>query len=245
MEGFGNRLKELRGNQRQADVAEKMGIKPPTYAMYENDMREPNFHTLNLIADYYGVTVDYLLGRTECRSPDIDEQAICKKTGLSEKSVKQLIGLCNRDPRSLHDDLDDRFFSDLLYDAVRDFINMRIESYETLPLTTASYEIAFIEAEGKKIMSNYRTAAQVLRKEHPMIAQWMSSPPSHKESLFGRIRDASNIETSYFIDKIKETKSFQAMKQKALEKPNEYKELFAFQELLHGKSDIYSPADWE
>lgn len=90
MEGFGNRLKELRGNRKQAEVAEKIGLKPPTYAMYENDMREPNFQTLNLIADYYGVSADYLLGRTPHKSPNIDIQAICKKTGLSEESVEQM-----------------------------------------------------------------------------------------------------------------------------------------------------------
>lgn len=45
---------------------------------------------LYCLADYYGVSVDYLLGRTDTRSPDADIKAVCEFTGLSEQAVTSL-----------------------------------------------------------------------------------------------------------------------------------------------------------
>jgi hypothetical protein len=42
------------------------------------------------IADYFKVSTDYLLGRTDEPSPSLDIQAIHKKTGLSEKAIEEL-----------------------------------------------------------------------------------------------------------------------------------------------------------
>lgn len=45
---------------------------------------------LYCLADFYGVSVDYLLGRTDTRSPDADIKAVCEFTGLSEQAVTSL-----------------------------------------------------------------------------------------------------------------------------------------------------------
>lgn len=42
------------------------------------------------IAEFYGVSIDYLLGRTDTRSPNPDIQSACEYTGLSEKSIEKL-----------------------------------------------------------------------------------------------------------------------------------------------------------
>ena len=42
-------------------------------------------------AELFHCSVDYLLGRTDVMSPDIDVQQICQKTGLSEKAVIRLL----------------------------------------------------------------------------------------------------------------------------------------------------------
>lgn len=67
MEIFSNRLKELRQNlpidkRKQTDVAKILGISAQSYSTYENG-REPNFEILCKIADYFNVSIDYLLGR--------------------------------------------------------------------------------------------------------------------------------------------------------------------------------------
>lgn len=63
------RLKLLRGDKTQEYIANHIGIPRATYRNYEAGTREPDLNTLKLIADYFEVTVDYLLGRTD--SPDL------------------------------------------------------------------------------------------------------------------------------------------------------------------------------
>jgi transcriptional regulator with XRE-family HTH domain len=62
---FMNRLKELRKsrNLTQDEMAKKINLPRSTYSNYETGKREPDYYTLEQIAEYFGVTVDYLLGR--------------------------------------------------------------------------------------------------------------------------------------------------------------------------------------
>lgn len=48
----------------QQELADKLGISKSSVNMYERGERQPNFETLELIADYFNVDIDYLLGRT-------------------------------------------------------------------------------------------------------------------------------------------------------------------------------------
>ena len=59
-------LKDVRSATKhtQAEVATYLGISQQAYANYENRRREPDLKTVDRLADYFGVTVDYLLGRT-------------------------------------------------------------------------------------------------------------------------------------------------------------------------------------
>ena len=61
-----NRLKELRLKKGvlQSDVAEYIGVNNSTYAYYERGTHNPTPETLCKLADFFGVTVDELLGRT-------------------------------------------------------------------------------------------------------------------------------------------------------------------------------------
>ena len=66
------RLKDLR-NQKglsQKEVAEYLGISQPAYANYERQAREADYDTLKKLSDYFNVSVDYLLGRTEQKQND-------------------------------------------------------------------------------------------------------------------------------------------------------------------------------
>ena len=42
-----------------------VGVNPRTYRHYETGDREPKMATLIALADYFGVTLDYLVGRTD------------------------------------------------------------------------------------------------------------------------------------------------------------------------------------
>lgn len=55
-------IRESRGiSQRQAALA--LNLSPTVYNRYENGLREPSNALLLVIADYFGVTVDEILGR--------------------------------------------------------------------------------------------------------------------------------------------------------------------------------------
>jgi len=52
-------------NKTQREAAKEMGISELSYQNYELGRREPRIETLNKIADYFDVSIDYLTGRTD------------------------------------------------------------------------------------------------------------------------------------------------------------------------------------
>ncbi len=70
---LGIRLKELRSNinKTQEQVAKSLGISRAAYSHIENSRNEPDNSTLAKIADYYGVTADFLLGRTSDKHEEV------------------------------------------------------------------------------------------------------------------------------------------------------------------------------
>ena len=67
MSAFGKILRELRNTQQltQTQLAEKLGVSFSSISMYERGEREPDFETLEAIADYFNVTMDYLHGKSD------------------------------------------------------------------------------------------------------------------------------------------------------------------------------------
>ena len=63
------RMKALRKSRglRQAAAGELIGLSYMSYRRYETGEREPSVSSLWKIADFYGVSVDYLIGRSEER----------------------------------------------------------------------------------------------------------------------------------------------------------------------------------
>lgn len=66
------RLKELRVTKgvSQGDVAKYLGITQQAYANYERGARKPDPETITKLADYFEVTADYLLGRSDLLGED-------------------------------------------------------------------------------------------------------------------------------------------------------------------------------
>ena len=61
------KLKELRkkNNISQAKLAIEMNIAQNTISQYENEVRHADYDVLITIADFFDVSIDYLLGRTD------------------------------------------------------------------------------------------------------------------------------------------------------------------------------------
>ncbi len=72
MEILAKRLKALREGRRiyQREMAEQLGLSFRGYQGYETNQTEPKLATLIAIADYYHVSIDYLVGRTD--NPNIN-----------------------------------------------------------------------------------------------------------------------------------------------------------------------------
>lgn len=62
-----------------------------TVRNWQNGETIPDAKSICFIADFFGVTIDYLLGLTEIKSPDSSIRSIGDKTGLSEKAIMRLI----------------------------------------------------------------------------------------------------------------------------------------------------------
>lgn len=68
---FGSRLRQLRkeDNLTQKELADKLGLAFSTISMYERGIREPDFETTEAIADYFNVSMDFLLGKSANTAP--------------------------------------------------------------------------------------------------------------------------------------------------------------------------------
>ena len=68
MSTFPERLRKLRESRRPLKsmtvTSQLMGMKPDALRRYERGEAEPTLSALEKIADYYHVSVDYLMGRT-------------------------------------------------------------------------------------------------------------------------------------------------------------------------------------
>ena len=58
---------------RQQDVADRIGVQRSTYGKYETGDSEPDLKTLKKLAEFFGTTVEYLIGNTDDPSPNKKE----------------------------------------------------------------------------------------------------------------------------------------------------------------------------
>ena len=73
MVSFNERLRLIRQerNLTQQDVIKNCGISLRAYRYYESEEREPTLGVLVSLADYFGVSIDYLTGRTD--KPEVNK----------------------------------------------------------------------------------------------------------------------------------------------------------------------------
>ena len=92
MSDFRNKLNQLREEKGKTaqEVADAVGITRISIQNYEKGKRNPDINTLNRLADYFGVTTDYLLGRSLYRT---EEDAILSSLGLSKQVHEKLKNL--------------------------------------------------------------------------------------------------------------------------------------------------------
>ena len=155
---FTKRLKSLRGNNSQKAVAKEIGTDQQTLSRYETGDRTPDAEMLLRIADYYNVSTDYLLGRTEIPSIPTDGklQAAAEVTGLSDAAITSLQKLYENNNMTWKTEIlnmileSDEFLHILHY----------IEQSFTRPNKKIQYELLSTTTEdiGRTVITNYLNA---------------------------------------------------------------------------------------
>ena len=83
-------LREAKGlTQQQIAQDPAFGIKQGTLSAYERNAREPNVETIRKIAEYFGVTADYLIGISEHKTAEHD--AVGQIIPLSDAAIDSLL----------------------------------------------------------------------------------------------------------------------------------------------------------
>jgi len=85
-----NRIRDLREDMdlRQVDVARATGIDQKTLSNYETGKTNPDSYALIKLADFFGVTIDYLVGRTN--NNFIDRKSIRKKLESMQNDLEDI-----------------------------------------------------------------------------------------------------------------------------------------------------------
>lgn len=86
-----NRIRELREDKdlRQIDVAAATGIDQKTLSNYETGKTNPDSFAIIKLADFFGVSTDYLLGRSSDRNHSLD--SLVKKAEKLQCELSQII----------------------------------------------------------------------------------------------------------------------------------------------------------
>ncbi len=110
METFSERLKACRKKKKdttpfwtQSYAANQIGVARTTYTAYENGTKTPPLETVNIIADLFEVTTDYLLGRTDSSEPT--PQYNCKSEIQSTINNPDLLAWYQELPKHTEKDL--------------------------------------------------------------------------------------------------------------------------------------------
>lgn len=81
-------FRKLIGEATQQEAAEKIGVTRQNVGRWLAGMNTPDIEALEKIADAYEVSTDYLLGRTNAKTSDIEIRTICDYLGLNDKEIE-------------------------------------------------------------------------------------------------------------------------------------------------------------
>jgi transcriptional regulator with XRE-family HTH domain len=166
---FPSRLRLLldRKGETQGKLAESIGVHRQSIGQWKDGTTVPDINALYKIAEYYNVSTDYLLGRTDFESPDIDAQAINKKIGLSDDAIynlETLKDLSTVNPNSIElgnvsDCVDD---SKMLLKVINFLLGSKESSEGTLCYSHLSIAGQFLRTLGMYLFAEFESANSLI-----------------------------------------------------------------------------------
>lgn len=145
---FSNTLKRLRKSKgiTQAELAKDLGVSKSTISMYEIGAREPDFETLEALADYFNVDMNYLTGWSD--DPiNYDDPELLASIPLSYMEA------CNGDARlawRMMQAVDEDAKKDSIQQKLKDQIKKLIPLMDEPEITFDDFTYAFLD-ESKEL----------------------------------------------------------------------------------------------
>lgn len=90
MKGIRMRQLRIERNINQEELGKILNISASSIGMYEIDKREPNDETKIKIADFFNVSIDYLLGRSDIKNPEQEINSEQLKIGIYTNDYRHI-----------------------------------------------------------------------------------------------------------------------------------------------------------
>ena len=128
---FAVRFRELcKDTATAAKLRQYLGVTSQTISQFKLGTTLPKTENLIRIADFFNVSVDYLLGRTNTASQDVAIQAVCSTTGLSQAAVEKLaLWTSDDDKRKLWADYLSYYITSPDFEKALEYINKAHNCY--------------------------------------------------------------------------------------------------------------------
>lgn len=145
---FSSRLRSLieEKNISKQKLADEIGVSRQAISQYCDGSTVPNADKLLKIAEYFNVSLDFLVGKTEAKTDNKDIQFICDYTGLNESAVNNLNSFYEQAKtfQSFQDETAMKFINFLLRGEVTDYFGSS-DGFGDVLFTLNKYILSQIE----------------------------------------------------------------------------------------------------
>ncbi|WP_407386381.1 helix-turn-helix domain-containing protein [Ruminococcus sp.] len=150
MATFEENITKLRNDlkKRRQEVADDLGISRSSLEYYEKGKRRPDIEVLAKLADYYGVSTDYLIGRTNAKTTNKKWRFVCEYTGLSDNAVAVLHEGKSEDNNSNN------------HDSYHEFIEFILDEKNTVTVLSFLFHLRMYRDRTKEYQENLRETIQ-------------------------------------------------------------------------------------
>lgn len=156
VEEFAKRLKILRTQKSVSlkKAAEALGVTAQSLSLYENGMRTINIDLLKKVAQYFGVSSDYLIGLSDAATNDVDLKVVCDYLGLYEEAALRLQQINKRLQKKDSEHQYPKTTNECYKRCLNIFINEYLDDFLTEVLDSG-IKLYYLEAELKRLNKQF------------------------------------------------------------------------------------------
>lgn len=191
------RIRELRTKKRLTlnEVSSLLNISPQVLSRYERGEREPDLKTLFLIADFFGVSTDYLFGRSD----DLGNVTVPNDFALSAFTTEEREILNEFCKLPTH-------YRKAFVAFVRGFYNLantKIETYNSFKPSKAKGEEVLFRDRLKELMAKRNINQVQLAKEidfsQRSVSMWLLGQVEPRETALRRLSRFFDCSVDYLL----------------------------------------------